>query len=103
MGYVQQQQSQQEEQREAATTTTTSSTQINCAHYKRKIVASLSLSLSLLTALPDATRNYEMCTCVCVYICTPCCCCICGFAAYRAGHICTVFYGSSALSNWHVV
>lgn len=101
MGYVQQlqqqhqQQSQQEEQREAA------ATQINCAHYKRKIVASL--SLSLLTALPDATRNYEMCTCVCVYICTPCCCCICGFAAYRAGHICTVFYGSSALSNWHVV
>lgn len=68
MGYVQQQQSQQEEQREAATTTTTSSTQINCAHYKRKIVASL--SLSLLTALPDATRNYEMCTCVHVCVCT---------------------------------
>lgn len=66
MGYVQQQQqqqSQQEEQREAAATTT-NSTQINCAHYKRKIVASL--SQSLLTALPDATRNYEMCTCVCV-------------------------------------
>lgn len=64
MGYVQQQQSQQEEQREAAAAATTNSTQINCAHYKRKIVASL--SLSLLTALPDATRNYEMCTCVCV-------------------------------------
>lgn len=61
MGYVQQQQSQQE-QREAAAATTTNSTQINCAHYKRKIVA----SLSVLTALPDATRNYEMCTCVCV-------------------------------------
>lgn len=70
MGYVQQQQhqqqSQQEEQREAAAVTTTNSTQINCAHYKRKIVASL--SLSLLTALPDATRNYEMCTCVCVCV-----------------------------------
>lgn len=66
MGYVQQQQSQQEEQREAAAATTTNSTQINCAHYKRKIVASL--SLSLLTALPDATRNYEMCTCVCVCV-----------------------------------
>lgn len=65
MGYVQQhqQQSQQEEQREAAAATT-NSTQINCAHYKQKIVASL--SLSLLTALPDATRNYEMCTCVSV-------------------------------------
>lgn len=68
MGYVQQlqqqhqQQSQEEEQREAA------ATQINCAHYKRKIVASL--SLSLLTALPDATRNYEMCTCVHVCVCT---------------------------------
>lgn len=68
MGYVQQQQqSQQEEQREAAAATT-NSTQINCAHYKRKIVASL--SLSLLTALPDATRNYEMCTCVHVCVCT---------------------------------
>lgn len=64
MGYVQQQQqSQQEEQREAAATTT-NSTQINCAHYKRKIVA------SLLTALPDATRNYEMCTNVCMCMCT---------------------------------